>query len=534
MKKALSIVLTACLLLGILPLSVPASAATLTEEEVYQRIIEMKSQYPDGTPWSNSNSYVWKIPDEHGYKVTGNGCAGFAFLLSDAAFGTLPVRKLTDFKYEDVKVGNILRLNGDSHSVVVLKVNSDGVNIAEGNFTYYGKYNNQPVVYWNRTLTKNEVLNSDYMYDRYPTEDSSSSTPTATPEPTPTPVAGFQDVSSSAWYAESVEYAVDRGIIRGETPTRFNPEGSTNRAMLVTILYRMEGEPAVSSGGTGFSDVSLNQYYTDAVKWAASNGIVMGHNGKYNPTGILTRQDFATMLYRYAEYKNYDYTQTADLSGFRDAGKISSYAKDAMSWANAVGLVTGTNPTTIDPLGTATRAQAATLYQRFNEKVAVTTAPPSVGWREAYRSIIQNAENEEFSAPNLKIPVVETIGTPSYAIADINFDGTPELALMVSFNGGVQGNVAYRFYTYKNGSAQFVADYDANVRSNFGLDVTNKRLLLSMGSYSGYFETYQATVKLGTFDLKKVDSYRLGETPKVPFNGFYWTTISDLSALNNA
>ena len=136
--------------------------------------------------------------------------------------------------------------------------------------------------------------------------------------------------------------------------------------MIVTILWRLEGSPAVSSANP-FTDVAKGAWYTDAITWAAANGIVNGKGGgKFGPTDTLTREQFATILYRYAkDYKGYDVSAAADISGYTDAGRVSSWALDAVKWANAEGLVNGRTPTTLVPGGSASRAEAAAIFMRF-------------------------------------------------------------------------------------------------------------------------------------------------------------------------
>ena len=138
----------------------------------------------------------------------------------------------------------------------------------------------------------------------------------------------------------------------------------------MTILYRLEGTPAVT-GTTAFTDVAAGQYYADAVAWAAQNGIVSGTSATtFSPDGVITREQMAAILYRYAQYKGYDVTAKADLSMFTDAAQVSTYATDAMAWANASGLISGTSATTLSPAGSATRAQVATILMRFCENIA--------------------------------------------------------------------------------------------------------------------------------------------------------------------
>ena len=143
----------------------------------------------------------------------------------------------------------------------------------------------------------------------------------------------------------------------------------TSRAMIVTILYRLENEPGVS-GKSPFTDVAAGQWYTNAVAWAAANGIVTGTTDTtFAPNGNITREQMAAILYRYASYKGLDVSRQADLSGYADASAISAYAKQAMAWANGQGLITGVTATTLNPGGNAVRAQAATILMRLCEQV---------------------------------------------------------------------------------------------------------------------------------------------------------------------
>lgn len=178
----------------------------------------------------------------------------------------------------------------------------------------------------------------------------------------------FTDVAAGAWYEEAVRYVYEKGLMSGTSSTSFRPEDATTRGMIVTILYRLEGTPAASPAR--FDDVAAGRYYTDAVAWAAANGIVSGYgNGSFGPEDVITREQIAAILYRYAAYKGYDVSGRADLSGYTDRAQVSGYAAEAMAWANAAGLMTGTSASTLTPGGPATRAQAAALLMRLCEQL---------------------------------------------------------------------------------------------------------------------------------------------------------------------
>ena len=213
--------------------------------------------------------------------------------------------------------------------------------------------------------------------------------------------AVFSDVSSGSWYKAAVDYAVANGLMNGTGNHKFEPNTPMSRAMLVTVLWRYEGE--ILEGTNSFTDVRNGQWYTEAVAWAAYNGIVGGvGNNRFDPDGKITREQLATILFRYCNSKGIDTAARADLSSFPDGSKVSAYARDALSWAVAVGLVTGTqngSRTYLDPQGNATRAQVATILMRFIENVASgsTEAPPSgSGYgavlREAMEAYGSNAE----------------------------------------------------------------------------------------------------------------------------------------------
>lgn len=182
------------------------------------------------------------------------------------------------------------------------------------------------------------------------------------------PAVPFTDVKEGDWFYDAVVYAYENDLMQGTTGTTFSPDVKMNRAMLVTILYRLEGEPAVS-GDVSFTDVP-DAYYTEAVAWAASNGLVEGYeDNTFKPTQNITREQFATILYRYAAFKKADTTVSGDLSDFTDAASTSTWAKDAMTWAVDNGIIQGVTPTTLAPRNTATRAQGATMLMRFIENL---------------------------------------------------------------------------------------------------------------------------------------------------------------------
>ena len=177
----------------------------------------------------------------------------------------------------------------------------------------------------------------------------------------------FTDVVSDAWYAQAVAYVYRQDLMSGTAQDRFSPDLASNRAMLVTILYRLAGSPAVD-GGSAFTDVAGGDWYASGVAWASANGIVTGYgDGRFGPNDPITREQMAAILYRYAGFAGQSTTGQADLSGYTDAGQVSPYAAEAMGWAVDRGLITGVSAGTLAPGGSATRAQVATILMRFCE-----------------------------------------------------------------------------------------------------------------------------------------------------------------------
>ena len=185
----------------------------------------------------------------------------------------------------------------------------------------------------------------------------------ATPEWPPFP---FDDVSEDDWYYDSVYYVYAYGLMNGTAEATFSPENATTRGMLVTILYRMEGSPQ-GGGWSPFTDVDPELYYAQPIAWAAWNGIVKGiTETTFSPDAPVTRQQMAAILYRYAAWKKWDVSQQGNLFQFTDWEQIQEYARTPLAWASAAGLIQGKENNILDPAGTATRAQVATILQRFH------------------------------------------------------------------------------------------------------------------------------------------------------------------------
>lgn len=178
----------------------------------------------------------------------------------------------------------------------------------------------------------------------------------------------FTDIGASTWCHDAVQYVYDAGLMNGVTVNAFAPGVSLNRGMWATMLYRLAGSPAVSGAST-FSDVTADTWCADAVIWASRNGIANGMgDGTFRPNTVITRQQLMALLYRYAQYMNYDTGTSSDLGGFTDASQV--WAADAVKWALGRGIMNGMTNTRLAPNGSANRGQAATFLMRFMSETA--------------------------------------------------------------------------------------------------------------------------------------------------------------------
>ena len=179
----------------------------------------------------------------------------------------------------------------------------------------------------------------------------------------------FLDIRTH-WAKSAIESAVAKGLFAGTSPTTFHPDQAMNRAMLVTVLYRMEKEPAAEGRGKSFADVSAGAYYAKAVAWASAKGIVAGYSDtQFGPEDTITREQLAVILNRYTTYKGYNTSKSADLAAFQDADQISEWARVPVQWANAMKLLNGRTSTTLAPKGSATRAEVAKILVTFLDTV---------------------------------------------------------------------------------------------------------------------------------------------------------------------
>ena len=214
----------------------------------------------------------------------------------------------------------------------------------------------------------------------------------------------FIDVSDNSWYAPAVDYVFQNELFQGVTRITFEPNTAMNRAMLVMVLWRAAGSPNITDGPSKpYTDCRPGAWYSTPVNWAAKNNIVLGYtDGTFRPLEPVSRQQIVTILYRYAQQNGIDVSATTSLSSYVDESSVSSYAKDAMTWAVAAKIINGLPGSRLDPRGTATRAQVATIMMRF---MALAEAAPQKDAEQAPAE--EQAEAPAESAPE-EAPVEET------------------------------------------------------------------------------------------------------------------------------
>lgn len=192
----------------------------------------------------------------------------------------------------------------------------------------------------------------------------------AAPTETDTP---FNDVQSSDWFHEPVQYVYDEGLMAGTGDRIFSPQQTTTRGMIVTILHRMAGSP--NAAAQDFTDVDADAWYAEAINWSIESGVGAGYGGGlFGPDDAITREQMASFLYRYAELKGYDVSAVGDLDDFADASEVSNWAEDVMSWAVGADLFAGRDNNNLAPQGLTTRAEAATILMRYCENIVGTSA----------------------------------------------------------------------------------------------------------------------------------------------------------------
>ena len=249
----------------------------------------------------------------------------------------------------------------------------------------------------------------------------------------------FTDVPASHWAHDDITYVYENDLMNGTDGSLFSPESTTTRAQVVTVLYRLAGQPA-ADWENPFWDVPASAWFHDAVTWAWENDITGGVSSTHFGAGnAVTREQLAAFLYRYAQDQGYDTSARADLSCYSDAGLVSSYATEALSWANATGLITGTTATTLSPQGSATRAQVATILSRFCQDVIP-------GGYVSPAHMIRNLEASDLSKKDTLVAMAQVLLDDGFAPA---------------FVAGILGNILVEGDCGRFESSAYISNPDA-------------------------------------------------------------------------
>ncbi|MBR3991686.1 MAG: S-layer homology domain-containing protein, partial [Clostridia bacterium] len=281
---------------------------------------------------------------------------------------------------------------------------------------------------------------------------------------------------------DSIKYAVEKGYMNGVGDNKFDPAGSMTRGMVVTVLYRREGSPKVTFRND-FSDVKAGKYYSDAVIWAKDEGVVNGiTETTFEPNGKITREQLATMLARFSERCLVSVPERANLSGYPDANKIHSYAKDALAWANEANLIKGMNDGTLSPRGNATREQFATILKRFDDTFNLAYRTPVLRshYTEPEYPLVTDADvyvavNGSDSNPGTFDAPLATFAGAAAKVREIKQTKTSG-DIIVAFKAGDYGALSVTLTAEDSGSESqriiYCAYGDGDVVFNNGFDVT--------------------------------------------------------------
>lgn len=296
----------------------------------------------------------------------------------------------------------------------------------------------------------------------------------------------FTDVKASDWYYDAAQYVYENGMMSGTGTDTFSPGGTTTRGMIVTVLHSMEGTPSAS--GKEFSDVPADQWYSKAVAWASANGIVSGYeNGTFGPNNAVTREQMATILYGYAQYKGYDTSASGSIDGFADAGQVSGYAKQPLSWAVGAGLISGVGGNSLSPKGNATRGQIAVILMSFREHVVLGKAPEQEGGSFTVTFDLNYGENTKYDTKTVKAK--GTVDKPA--------------------NPTRSGYTFSGWYTEKSGGVQF--DFKKEITSDLTLYAHWTQNTSSGGGGGG--GGVSGTVYTVTFDVNVPEGIMVSNPP---------------------
>ena len=289
----------------------------------------------------------------------------------------------------------------------------------------------------------------------------------------------FQDVKPNDWFYKQVQYVYENDLMSGTGASTFSPKTPTNRGMVAFILYKLEGEPPVS-GSAGFIDVT-SQYFAKAVTWAVQNKIAAGMgNNRFVPNGPVTREQLALMLYNYAKYKGYDTTSSADLTRFSDYGKIHTWGREALAWANSIGLISGTSGNRIDPTGNALRGQMAVILCAFCQRFVDEPVDPDPGNptpAPSGKATVRFDYNYTGApaGPALTVEVgqkVEAIAQPTReGYTFLGWYTRPSGGNLFSFDTAVSGDMT--LYAQWSGAKTFAVSFNLNYEGGGNIETKN-------------------------------------------------------------
>ncbi len=321
--------------------------------------------------------------------------------------------------------------------------------------------------------------------------------------------SSFSDVAADRWSAGDVDYVVGKGYMNGTGGGKFSPEGTMTRAMIVTVLWRREGSPKIKYATT-FKDVPENEYYASAVLWAKKNGVVNGTSeDEFSPDANVTREQLAAMLMRYTSFLHYSVKAKADLKGYSDASKISSYAEEAVSWAVKTGLISGTSATTLSPGDFASREQFAAILRRYDGvKFDYTNQ-----WGKI--DLLYPEEGDEISVLN---PLMKTFIRRFY---NGDFDDTENLEAVYDWIPHDDANEYFKSGAHDH-------SYPAFVNFRWTCDNPIRIMKLEISEKEDFSEPADVTIgeifslSEGTYSCN-VTNFRVGAT-------YYWRVRSDFAA----
>ncbi|MBQ8391722.1 MAG: S-layer homology domain-containing protein, partial [Clostridia bacterium] len=291
---------------------------------------------------------------------------GFTYQYTGTTKNGFYLASIGDFTLRGVDYDSFGEFDAGSGSGWMITLNRDFIKYGASKF----KVKNGDVIKWQYTCQLGEDIGDPFYSDTSSSKNNKTEEDKKEdPEKPQFTETTFADVKKNDWHYESVKYVYERGLMQG-TGNSFEPESKMSRAMLVTVLYRMANAEK-SENKHSFTDVPQAEWYSDAIAWAASNGIVSGvSKTEFAPDSDISREQMALIIYRFAKMQGYNIGDEADVSAFADAESVSDWALDAMKWANKTKLITGTSETTLSPKATATRSQVAAILMRFCENVA--------------------------------------------------------------------------------------------------------------------------------------------------------------------